>query len=79
MLLFIEVPEGKSAKNRLHLDLQPRAGRRDEEVESLLSRGASLVADHRGIAGPGTGWQVLADPAGNEFCVLRSTAERQAG
>lgn len=77
-LLFIEVPEGKTVKNRLHLDLHPREGRRDEEVEALLSRGATLVADHRGIAGPGTGWQVLADPEGNEFCVLRSAAERQA-
>lgn len=48
-----------------------------DDVEALLSRGAALVADHRGI-GPGSGWQVLADPEGNESCVLRSAAERQA-
>jgi hypothetical protein len=74
-LLFIEVPEGKSVKNRLHLDLRPSDRTRDEEVERLLGIGATQVADHRGEYGPGTGWVVLADPEGNEFCVLRSEAE----
>ena len=74
-LLFIEVPERKSVKNRLHLDLRPRTGTRDEEVDRLLRYGATQVADHRGIHGPGSGWVVLADPEGNEFCVLRSQAE----
>ena len=74
-LLFIEVPDRKTLKNRLHLDLRPRSGSRDEEVERLLQAGASQVADHRGIHGPGTGWVVLADPEGNEFCILRSDAE----
>jgi len=77
-LLFIEVPEGKSAKNRLHLDLRPREGTRDEEVERLVGIGATVVADRREIRGDGTGWVVLADPEGNEFCVLRSEAERAA-
>ncbi|MFC8734495.1 VOC family protein [Luteimicrobium sp. NPDC057192] len=74
-LLFIEVPEAKATKNRLHLDLRPRAGSRDDEVERVVGLGAVVVADRRGIHGPGTGWVVLADPEGNEFCVLRSEAE----
>ncbi len=74
-LLFIEVPERKTLKNRLHLDLRPRSGTRDEEVDRLLLAGAVQVADHRGIHGPGTGWVILADPEGNEFCILRSDEE----
>ena len=77
-LLFIEVPEGKQVKNRIHLDLAPRSGTRDEEVARLHGIGAVEVADLRGKDGPGTGWVVLADPEGNEFCVLRSEAERDA-
>ncbi len=75
-LLFIEVPEPKATKNRLHLDLEPVQGRRDDELGRLLSLGATEVADHRGIYGPGSGWVVLADPEGNEFCILRNAAER---
>ncbi len=74
-VLFIEVPEAKSGKNRLHLDLRPREGTRDEEVERLLAHGATVFADHRGQYGPGSGWVTLADPEGNEFCILRSEAE----
>jgi hypothetical protein len=74
-LLFIEVPEAKEVKNRLHLDLRPRERSRDEEVAWLLEYGATEVADHRGIHGPGSGWVVLADPEGNEFCVLRAESE----
>lgn len=77
-LLFIEVPDAAAAKrgkNRLHLDLRPRERRRDDEVAWLLTRGASQVADHRGIYGPGSGWVTLADPEGNEFCVLSSQQE----
>ncbi|HYF71848.1 MAG TPA: VOC family protein [Nocardioides sp.] len=74
-LLFIEVPDEKVVKNRVHLDLRPRAGTRDEEVERLIGLGATQVSDHRGIHGPGTGWVILADPEGNEFCVLRSEGE----
>jgi catechol 2,3-dioxygenase-like lactoylglutathione lyase family enzyme len=77
-LLFIEVPEGKAVKNRLHLDLRPREGGRDEEVARLREYGATQVADLRGTYGPGSGWVVLADPEGNEFCVLRSEAELAA-
>ncbi len=72
-LLFIEVPESKTGKNRIHLDLRPRHGSRDEELVRLLQHGASEVADRR--LPDGRGWVVLADPEGNEFCVLRSESE----
>jgi hypothetical protein len=74
-ILFIEVPDARSVKNRLHFDLRPRSGTRDEEVETVRALGATEVADHRGQYGPGTGWVVFADPEGNEFCVLRTQAE----
>jgi hypothetical protein len=74
-VLFIEVLDAKQVKNRLHLDLRPRERSRDEEVAWLLAYGATEIADHRGIHGPGSGWVVLADPEGNEFCVLRSENE----
>jgi catechol 2,3-dioxygenase-like lactoylglutathione lyase family enzyme len=75
-LLFIEVPDAKQVKNRIHLDLRPTDVTRDEEVERLRELGARQLADHRDIRGDGSGWVVLADPEGNEFCVLRSDAER---
>jgi hypothetical protein len=74
VVLFLQVPEDKSVKNRLHLDVQPTDRTRDEEVARLLELGATQVADHR--KPDGAGWVVLADPAGNEFCVERSAAER---
>ncbi len=76
-LLFIEVPEAKQVKNRLHLDLVPAEGSRDEELGRLLTLGARTVDDRR--RPDGSGWVVLADPEGNEFCILRSEAERAAG
>ncbi len=76
-LLFIEVPDDKGVKNRIHLDLEPVAGTRDDELARLLAHGATEVADHRGQYGPGTGWVILADPEGNEFCILRNLAERE--
>ena len=75
-MLFIEVPEGKSVKNRLHFDLVPTDRTRDEEIERVLALGATSVWDLRNP--DGTGWLTLADPEGNEFCILRSDAERQA-
>ncbi|GIL34862.1 VOC family protein [Phycicoccus jejuensis] len=77
-ILFIEVPEEKTVKNRIHLDLEPVEGSRDDELARLLAHGATEVADLRGKYGPGTGWVVLADPEGNEFCILRNSAEREA-
>ncbi|MDH6141538.1 MULTISPECIES: VOC family protein [Kitasatospora] len=75
-LLFIPVPEGKSVKNRVHLDLEPGDRTRDEEVDRLLGLGATLLADHR--RPDGLGWALLGDPEGNEFCVERSSIERAA-
>jgi catechol 2,3-dioxygenase-like lactoylglutathione lyase family enzyme len=72
-LLFIEVPEGKQIKNRLHFDLRPTDATREEEVARRLGLGATEVADHR--RSDGSGWMTLADPEGNEFCVLRSDRE----
>jgi hypothetical protein len=73
-LLFIPVHEGKTAKNRVHLDLQPTGQTRDEVVMQALAIGARTIEDHRGH--DGTGWVTLADPEGNEFCVERSAGER---
>jgi uncharacterized protein YndB with AHSA1/START domain len=77
-ILFIEVPDTRQVKNRLHFDLRPVDGTRDEEVARLLGVGATQLDDRREIRGDGTGWVVLADPEGNEFCVLRSDEERRA-
>ena len=73
-LLFIEVPEVKQIKNRVHLDLKPAEGTRDQELDRLLGLGALTVEDRR--RSDGSGWVVLADPEGNEFCILRSDEER---
>ncbi|MFJ2291206.1 VOC family protein [Streptomyces sp. NPDC087894] len=75
VLYFSQVPEPKSSKNRVHLCLRPETSR-EEEVERLLGLGATLVADRR--EPDGSGWAVLADPEGNEFCVLRSESDRAA-
>jgi len=72
-LLFVPVPEAKPSKNRIHFDLVPTRAR-DVTVDEVLELGATLVADHR--RDDGTGWAVLADPEGNEFCIERSNAER---
>jgi hypothetical protein len=68
-LVFVPVGEGKVVKNRLHLDLAPHIGDdRDALIESLLARGAT-----RAVVGQDeskVSWTVLADPEGNEFCVL---------
>ncbi|MGC9538585.1 VOC family protein [Streptomyces sp. UG1] len=74
-LYFNQVPEPKTIKNRIHLCLRPTTSR-EEEVERLLNLGATLVADRR--EPDGAGWAVLADPEGNEFCVLRSESDRAA-
>jgi predicted enzyme related to lactoylglutathione lyase len=75
-LLFIEVPDRKQVKNRLHLDLRPAEGDRDTELARLLELGASVFDDRR--LPDGRGWVVLADPEGNEFCILRSRAEMES-
>ena len=63
-LLFQPVPEEKAGKNRLHLDLAAGQDQR-AEVERLVMLGATVLDDP-----PDDPWIVLADPEGNEFCVL---------
>lgn len=73
VLYFNQVPEAKESKNRIHLCLRPEASR-EQEVERLMGLGATFVGDHRHP--DGSGWAVLADPEGNEFCVLRGDSAR---
>jgi predicted enzyme related to lactoylglutathione lyase len=68
-MVFVTVPERKSIKNRMHLDLLPIDADQAEEVARFLDLGASVVDDRR-RSDPG-GWVVMADPEGNEFCVER--------
>ncbi len=72
-LLFVTVPNAKTVKNRVHLDLRPRDRTRDEEVERLRTLGATVLADHRGPRN--RGWVTMADPEGNEFCVERGALD----
>ena len=65
-VLFQAVPEPKTVKNRIHLDVRVGAERREAEVARLLALGASEL--WRGSQGPYE-WATLADPEGNEFCV----------
>ncbi|HKR72189.1 MAG TPA: VOC family protein [Streptosporangiaceae bacterium] len=66
-LTFARVPEGKTIKNRVHLDVNPTDREQDEEVSRLLGLGAR----HADVGQTGDeSWIVLADPEGNEFCVL---------
>lgn len=66
-LTFARVPEGKTVKNRLHLDVNPTDREQDEEVRRLLDLGAR----HADVGQTGDeSWVTLADPEGNEFCVL---------
>jgi uncharacterized protein (TIGR03086 family) len=70
-LVFVPVPEPKTVKNRVHVDLDPVGCEQPEEVERLLALGASRVDVGQGDVP----WVVLADPEGNEFCVLRRRVE----
>lgn len=65
-LLFLQVPESKTGKNRLHLDLRPDD--QAVEVKRLEQLGARRVSVGQGAD---VSWVVMADPDGNEFCVLR--------
>jgi len=65
--LFLIVPEGKTLKNRLHLDLRPSRSMA-EEVARLEAAGATSL---RRVDEGGSFWTVMADPEGNELCVLR--------
>ena len=71
-LVFYLVPEDKVVKNRLHLDLRPSD--QVAEVERLIGLGATRVDIGQR---PECTWVVLADPEGNEFCVLRPFTEEE--
>lgn len=74
-LLFTSVPEGKTVKNRLHVDLRPADGTtQGAELERLLGLGATPVD----VGQRDATWHVLADPEGNEFCLLRNSPGRLA-
>jgi Glyoxalase-like domain len=71
-LLFLRVPEDKAAKNRLHFDLRPQDQAAEvERLEALGARRAD-VGQKADIS-----WVVMADPAGNEFCVLLPLTSKQ--
>ena len=71
LLVFVPVPDVKAVKNRLHLDVSPVGCDRDAEVARLEGLGATRVDVGQGEPG----WVVLADPEGNEFCVLGRRAD----
>lgn len=72
-LLFIKVPEGKTIKNRLHFDLRPSGSEKDAEVARLEALGATKVDIGQGDVT----WTVMADPEGNEFCILRALSDAE--
>ena len=73
-LLFLRVPEAKPGKNRLHIDLRPKD--QAAEVARLEALGARRVDVGQGAE---VTWVVLADPDGNEFCVLRAFRPEEEG
>lgn len=72
-LLFLPVPEGKTAKNRLHLDLRP------DDQAAAVAKAEALGATRIDIGQGDVSWVVLADPEGNEFCILRTLTPEEAG
>ena len=68
-MVFVLVSDPKTVKNRLHIDLNPVAAAQHEEVQRLFALGASPADVGQGDQD----WVVLADPEGNEFCLLRET------
>lgn len=68
----LPVPDGKTVKNRLHFDLRADGTTQAQEVDRLLGLGATRVDVGQG---PDVTWVVLADPEGNEFCVLDRSAQ----
>ena len=73
-LLLLRTTDAKSVKNRLHIDVNATDRTQDEEVERILALGATRADIGQGEQA----WVVLADPEGNEFCVLHSTVEPHA-
>ena len=67
LLVFVPVPEAKTVKNRVHIDVNPSGCEQAEELQRLEALGARRVDVGQGDVA----WVVLADPEGNEFCLLR--------
>jgi catechol 2,3-dioxygenase-like lactoylglutathione lyase family enzyme len=72
-IIFEPVPEPKSAKNRLHLDVRPAGTTQADELTRLRALGATLADVGQG---DDLRWIVMADPEGNEFCLLRERPVR---
>jgi hypothetical protein len=72
-LVFVPVPDPTPGKLRLHLDLNATDREQDEELQRLLTLGATPVDVGQGPLTQAMTWHVLADPEGNEFCLLAST------
>jgi hypothetical protein len=72
----LPVPEAKTVKNRLHLDVRADGSTQAAEVDRLLALGATRADVGQG---PDATWVVLADPEGNEFCVLSRSVQDAAG
>jgi predicted enzyme related to lactoylglutathione lyase len=70
-ILLIRVPDEKTVKNRVHIDVNPTDREQNEEVERILALGAT----RKDIGQGDQSWVVLGDPEGNEFCVLRGRVE----
>jgi predicted enzyme related to lactoylglutathione lyase len=66
---FAKVPEAKSAKNRMHVDLTSPD---PDAVDRLVALGAAVVGEHE-LPGEGHRWTVMRDPEGNEFCVAENS------
>ena len=73
-LLLLRTPDPKTSKNRLHIDVNPTDRDQDAEVERILALGATRADIGQGDRT----WVVMADPEGNEFCVLGTTVEPHA-
>jgi catechol 2,3-dioxygenase-like lactoylglutathione lyase family enzyme len=67
-IVFVKVSEPKTVKDRIHVDVNPIDATQGEEVNRLLALGATMADVGQGEQG----WIVMADPEGNEFCVLKS-------
>lgn len=70
-LYFVRVPEGRTVKNRVHLDVMPNDRTQQQELDRLVALGGRILSDRR----PEVGWVVMADVEGNEFCVEASRGE----
>ncbi len=70
-IVFVPVPDAKTVKNRVHIDVSPSGCDQAEEVERVLALGARPVDVGQGEPT----WVVLADPEGNEFCILRERVD----